>query len=85
MGIEKLNSAAWAAGFAMAACEDAYEDEASSAAASSAAALSAAARAADSRWRPGTAVMLREPRLDRADWVRAVLGLFGRRAPVSPA
>jgi len=72
MGIETLNSAAWAAGFAMA-CEDPMED------------IGSAARAADARWRPGEAVTARRSRVDRADWIKALLGLFARRAPVWPA
>jgi hypothetical protein len=75
MGNEKLNIAAWAAGFAMATIE---EDDLEVVAES-------ASRAADTQWRPGQAVMVREPQPDKADWIRAFFGLFGRRAPVSPA
>jgi hypothetical protein len=82
MGIETLNSAAWAAGFAMAADEDPFEDAAGVASAADAQWLP--------KWRPGEAVMVREaPHVDRAadraDWVRVLLALFARRAPVSPA
>jgi hypothetical protein len=76
MGIEALNSAAWAAGFAMAGDEEAFED------------ADGAARTvgtAEARWTPGEAVLVREPPGERADWLKVLLGLFGRRAPVSPA
>ena len=73
MGIEQLNSAAWAAGFAMAASEDDYEDGC------------VVARPLETQWTPGQAIMVRERDVQRADWVRTLLGLFGRRAPVSPA
>jgi hypothetical protein len=73
MGIEQLNSAAWAAGFAMAAAEDDYDDGCM------------ASRPPVTQWTPGEAIMVRERDVERADWVRALLGLFARRAPVSPA
>jgi hypothetical protein len=73
MGIEKLNSAAWAAGFAMAPPEDSFEEAGS------------AVKTVTTQWRPGEAVMVREPSIDRSDWLKALFGLFGRRAPVSPA
>ena len=73
MGIEALNSAAWAAGFAMAGCEEAFED------------TDRTAKAAEARWTPGEAVLVREPPAERSDWLKALLGLFGRRARVSPA
>jgi len=69
MGIEQLNTAAWAAGFAMAASEDDYE----------------VVRPVETQWSPGRAIMVREANVERADWVRALLGLFGRRARVSSA
>jgi hypothetical protein len=72
MGIETLNNAAWAAGFAMAASEE-FDD------------AGGPVRAADAQWRPGEAVIVREQRVDRVDWVKALLGLFARRAPLSPA
>ncbi len=73
MGIEQLNSAVLAAGFAMAASEDDYEDGC------------VVVQPAATQWMPGQALMVRGRDADRADWVRALLGLFGRRAPVSPA
>jgi hypothetical protein len=74
MGIEQLNSAAWAAGFAMATAEDDYDDG-----------CVPAARRPATQWTPGEAVMVRQGDVERADWVRALLGFFARRAPVSPA
>jgi len=76
MGIEALNSAAWAAGFAMAGDEEAFEDTDATA---------MTVKAAEARWTPGEAVLVREPPGERSDWLKALLGLFGRRAPVSPA
>jgi hypothetical protein len=73
MGIETLNSAAWAAGFAMAASEDSFEDAVR------------VIRAVDTQWRPGEAVMVRQPPVEKADWIRAWFGFLARRAPVSPA
>jgi hypothetical protein len=73
MGIEQLNSAAWAAGFAMAACESDYDDGC------------AVVPPVETQWTPGRAVMVREPDAERGDWLRALLGLLGRRARVSPA
>jgi hypothetical protein len=77
MGIEALNSAAWAAGFAMAGSEDAFEDTFEG--------TGAAARTVETRWTPGEAVLVREPPGEKSDWLKALLGLFGRRARVSPA
>jgi hypothetical protein len=73
MGTEQLNSAAWAAGFAMAASEDEYEDGC------------AVVQPVETQWTPGWAIMVRERDVERADWLRALLGLFGRRVRVSPA
>jgi hypothetical protein len=73
MGIEQLNNAAWAAGFAMAASEVDYNDGC------------VVARSPETQWTPGQAIMVRARDVERADWVRTLLGLFGRRAPVSPA
>jgi hypothetical protein len=73
MGNEQLNSAARAAGFAMAASEDEYQDGC------------VTVLPAEAQWTPGTVVMVRERRSERADWMRALLALLGRRAPVSPA
>ena len=64
MGMETLNSAARAAGFAMAASDEPY-----------------------AQWRPGEAILLHAYPTQRkpgsGDWLKGVLGLFGRRA--SPA
>jgi hypothetical protein len=73
MGIESLNSAARAAGFAMAAPDDPFEDVVSP------------LRAVETPWRPGEAVLVGETPAERFDWMRALLSLFGWRAPVSPA
>lgn len=71
MGIERLNNAAWAAGFAMATPEeDDFEV--------------AVSEAPDMQWRPGQAVMVREEPVERLEWLKAFLGLLGRRVPVSP-
>lgn len=75
MGMETLNNAARAAGFAMAASDEPHE----------------VARTEDTaQWRPGEAVLMYEPptlgRVPRVgDWVKGVLSLLGRRAPASPA
>ena len=76
MGIEALNSAARAAGFAMAASEEPYGE------------VKTEAGPAETQWRPGEAVLLSEPErtgLRIGDWMRSMLGLFGRRAPASSA
>ncbi|MBO0763038.1 MAG: hypothetical protein J2P50_00350 [Hyphomicrobiaceae bacterium] len=74
MGIETLNSAAWAAGFAMAASEDAFDD-----------AVRVKEEAADTDWRPREAVLVRP--VEKSDRLKALFGFFhfSRRAPVSPA
>jgi hypothetical protein len=77
MGIEALNSAAWAAGFAMAGSEEAFEDTFEG--------TGATAKTVEARWTPGEAVLVREPTAEKSDWLKALLGLFGRRARVSPA
>jgi hypothetical protein len=76
MGIETLQSAARAAGYAMAATEDGDNE--------------ATPRAHEPKdWRPAEALLL--PRAEPpqpgkfADTMRAVLGFLGRRAPASPA
>jgi hypothetical protein len=74
MGIEQLNSAAWAAGFAMAASEEDFEDGC------------VVVEPVEAQWTPSRAVVVRGPAPeDRTDWLRALLSLFGRRAPVSAA
>ena len=72
MGIEALNSAARAAGFAMAAYAE----------------VEVEVKPAETQSRPGEAVPRSEaagiaPRV--GEWVRGMLGLFGRRAPASSA
>jgi hypothetical protein len=79
MGIEALNNAARAAGFAMAASEEPYGEVE---------VVLVEAKPAEPRWQPGSAVVVHET--ERAafrlgDLVRGMLGLFGRRAPVSSA
>jgi len=69
MGMEALNSAARAAGFAMAASEEPYAE------------VKVEARPAE---RPGEAMPRPEP-ARVGDWVRSMFGLFGRRAPASSA
>jgi hypothetical protein len=72
MGIERLNSAAHAAGFAMAGTEEAYED------------LGAEPDGhlmAETRWQPSRAVLVPGSPTDATDWLSLLLGLFGRRAP----
>jgi hypothetical protein len=78
--MEELNSAARAAGFAMAASEEPYAE------------VKVEARPAETQLRPGEAVARSEParvgpRVGPrvGDWVRGMLGLFGRRAPASSA
>lgn len=75
MGMETLNSAARAAGFAMAASDEPYETPAT-------------VKVEAQGWRPSEAMML-TPAVARPShagaWFRGVLGLFGRRAPASPA
>jgi hypothetical protein len=75
MGMETLNSAARAAGFAMAACEEPHEQRTE-------------AEPAEAQWRPGEAVLPHGPAgfgPRMADRVRSLLGLFGIRAPASSA
>jgi hypothetical protein len=84
MGIEALNNAARAAGFAMAASEEPY-GEVEIVTIEAAAAVEVAR--AEPR-QPATAAALREPArtVSRVgDLVRGMLGLFGRRAPASSA
>jgi hypothetical protein len=73
MGIERLNSAARAAGFAMAGTEETFDD------------VEQVLREPDVQWRPGEAVLIRDRPQAATEWVRAVLTLFGLRAPASPA
>jgi len=78
MGIEALNNAARAAGFAMAAPDDTSEAEAEV----------VRKPAVDTSWRPSTAVSLLGPTTPQvtrpsqvSDWFKAVLGATGRGAP----
>ena len=75
MGMETLNNAVRAAGFAMAASDEPYGEVET-------------VKAETSEWQPADAV-LRAPVVPEAprsgEWFRSVLGLFGRRAPASPA
>jgi hypothetical protein len=77
MGIEALNNAARAAGFAMAACDEPHEE------------TRAERKPSETQWRPGEAVLQQEPPaaagLRGGDWMRSLFGLFGRRAPASSA
>ena len=73
MGIEQLNNAAWAAGFAMASSEEDYQDGCT------------VVQPAEVQWTPSQAILVRQGEVERADWLRALLGLLGRRARVSPA
>jgi hypothetical protein len=70
MGMETLNSAAHAAGFAMAASDEPYDDP------------KPEAKVEQNDWRPADAVLLTPATIER-HWFRAMLGYFGRRA--SPA
>jgi hypothetical protein len=74
MGIERLHSAAHAAGFAMVATEDAYED------------LEAVSRPVASpsqpvqlQWQPSRGVLVHETPGTRSDWIGVLLGMLGRR------
>ena len=76
MGIEALNNAARAAGFAMAAPDDTTDEEV------------VRKPAADTSWRPSTAVALLGPTAPQvarpsqvSDWFRSMLGATGRGAP----
>jgi hypothetical protein len=75
MGIETLYIAAHAAGFAMAAPEEAYED------------LQALPMAQtptlspELQWQPSPGVLMHEAPVGRSDWMSVLLGLIGRRSP----
>jgi hypothetical protein len=75
MGIEALNNAARAAGFAMAAPDDTPEEEV------------ARKPALEKSWRPAQPVRLLAPPVQvarpsqLADWFRSMLGVTGRGAP----
>jgi hypothetical protein len=76
MGMEALNNAARAAGFAMAACDEPHQE------------IRVEPKPVEAQWRPAEAVLLHEPAgagPRMGDWMRSLLGLFGRRAPASSA
>lgn len=75
MGMETLNSAVHAAGFAMAASDEPHEASRSVPAPEVA------------PWRPGEAVLTRGTTQPGRfpEWARSLFGMFGRRAPASPA
>jgi hypothetical protein len=77
MGIETLNTAAHAAGFAMAASDEVVQEGKSE------------AKAETESWRSGEAILLAPEAADdaeksapsTADWLKGLLGMSGRRAP----
>ena len=76
MGIETLNTAAHAAGFAMATSDEAAQDG------------KVEAKTETESWRSGDAIMLTPEDSDAvktatsaADWVKGLFGMSGRRAP----
>lgn len=77
MGMETLNSAARAAGFAMAASDEPYEE------------VKTEVKLETTGWRPSEAVTLAKTGPVRpnksGEWFRTMLSLLGRRAPASPA
>jgi hypothetical protein len=74
MGIETLYSAAHAAGFAMAAPEEAYEDL-------QALPMVQGQSHAELRWQPSRGVLVPETPGHRSDWMGLLLGFLGRRPP----
>jgi hypothetical protein len=75
MGIETLYSAAHAAGFAMAAPEEAYEDL------QALPTIQNPSLSAELPWQPSRGVLVHETPAGRADWMGVLLGLLGRRSP----
>lgn len=75
MGMETLNSAVHAAGFAMAASDDPHE------------ATRSGFAPEGTPWRPGEAVLARDTTQPGrfSEWAKSLFGMFGRRAPPSPA
>ncbi len=75
MGIETLNTAARAAGFAMATSDEVAEEK------------KAEAKVETESWRSGEAILLAPATSDAkavpstADWLKSLLGMSGRRAP----
>jgi hypothetical protein len=75
MSIETLNTAARAAGFAMATSEEASQES------------KAEAQPEAEAWRAGEAILLKQepqstvPKASAGDWVKGLFGVFGRRAP----
>jgi hypothetical protein len=85
MGIETLNSAARAAGFAMAAPEEAYEDL-EALPHTGVAPPERSSRLTELHWQPNRGVLLHEKPAERGDWMGVLLSFFGRRtAPRRPA
>jgi hypothetical protein len=78
MGIETLNCAAHAAGFAMAAPEEAYEDL-EALPPTVVATPERSSRLTELQWQPGHGVLLHERPAERGDWIGVLLSLFGRR------
>jgi hypothetical protein len=75
MGIETLYSAAHAAGFAMAAPEEAYEDLVALPV------VQSPSLSPELRWQPSRGVLVHETPVGRSDWMGVLLGLVGRRSP----
>ena len=75
MGIETLYSAAHAAGFAMAAPEEAYEDLEVQAV------VRAPSASPELQWQPSRGVLVHEAPGNRSDWFGVLLALLGRRPP----
>jgi len=78
MGMETLNNAARAAGFAMAGTDEIYEEPKSQVTP-----VAAGWQTPEAVLPQDTAMALRPQRT--GDWLKSLLGLFGRRAPASPA
>ena len=73
MGIETLYSAAHAAGFAMAAPEEAYEDLEVQAV------VRTPSSSPELQWQPSRGVLVHETPGNRSDWLGMLLALLGRR------
>ncbi len=77
MGMETLNNAAHAAGFAMVGSDDLFDEP------------KVEAKLEEKSWRPGEAVLLHappkegqaKPHASMTEWIRGMLGVSGRRAP----
>jgi hypothetical protein len=75
MGIETLYSAAHAAGFAMAAPEEAYEDL------QALPMVQSASPSVELQWQRSRGVLVPGTPTYRSDWTALLLGLLGRRPP----